>query len=205
MFSVQTGELIQVLHKNNQWVTVSSSTESAASVVYLYDSSQKERLNENLVKQIARLRKSEDAKLRIISQAVQQHGNGYDWNFCNNFCNRYCVNHKPEQRTYNQSVIRKRLLAHLENKTITPFPQQTKGVERGNEITNRLTLYCKCRVPFFEVDPKDDKGFFMAFCAVCGEWYHKRCENIPVVIFHDKKKLLYGNSQTVNKSGNMRN
>ena len=70
MFSVQTVEFVQVLHENNHWVTVSSSTDSATSVVYLYDSLQKESLNKNLVKQIARLRKSEDAELRIISKAV---------------------------------------------------------------------------------------------------------------------------------------
>ena len=70
MFSVQTGEFVQVLHENNHWVTVSSPTESATSVVYLYDSLQKESLNKNLVKQIARLRKSEDAELRSSSKAV---------------------------------------------------------------------------------------------------------------------------------------
>ena len=36
MFYVQTGEFLQVLHKNNHWVTVSSPTESATSVMYLY-------------------------------------------------------------------------------------------------------------------------------------------------------------------------
>ena len=36
MFSVQTGEFVQVLHKNNHWVTVSSPTESVTSVMYLY-------------------------------------------------------------------------------------------------------------------------------------------------------------------------
>ena len=41
MFSVQTGEFVQVLHENNHWVTVSSPTESATSVVYFYYSSQK--------------------------------------------------------------------------------------------------------------------------------------------------------------------
>ena len=56
MFFVQTGEFIQILHENNYWVTVSSPAESATSVVYLYSSSQKENLNKNLVKQIARLR-----------------------------------------------------------------------------------------------------------------------------------------------------
>ena len=72
MFSVQTGEFIQIVHENNHWVTVSSPTESATSLVYLYDSSQKKSLNKNLVEQIVRLRKSEDAELRIISKAVEQ-------------------------------------------------------------------------------------------------------------------------------------
>ena len=40
MFSIQTGDFIQVLHENNHWVTVSSPTESATSVVYLYNSLQ---------------------------------------------------------------------------------------------------------------------------------------------------------------------
>ena len=50
MFSVQTGEFVQVLYENNHWVTVSSPTEKATSVVYLYDSLQKISLNKNLVK-----------------------------------------------------------------------------------------------------------------------------------------------------------
>ena len=79
MFSVQTGEFAQVLHKNNHWVTVSSPTQSATSAVFLYDSLQKESLNKNLVKQIACLGKSEDAELRIISKVVQQQADGYDY------------------------------------------------------------------------------------------------------------------------------
>ena len=187
MFSVQTSEFVQVVHENNHWATVSSPTESATSV-YLYDSSQKESLNKNLVKQIARLRKREDAELRIISEAVQQQGNGYDCGiFAIAFATDIGYNHKPGQRTCNQSVMRKHLLTQLKNETITPFPQQTKRVKRGKEVAHRFSLYCKCRVPFFEDDPKEDKGFFMAFCSVCGEWYHKRCENIPVAILRDKK------------------
>ena len=72
MFSVQTGEFIQILHENNHWLTVSSPTESATSLVYFYDSSQKKSLNKNLVEEIVRLRKSEDAELRIISKVVEQ-------------------------------------------------------------------------------------------------------------------------------------
>ena len=77
MFSVQAGEFVQVLHETNHWAT--SPTESATSAVYLYDSLQKESLNKKLVKQIARLRKSVDAELRIISNVVHQQGNRYDY------------------------------------------------------------------------------------------------------------------------------
>ena len=126
MFSVWTGEFVQVLHENNHWVTVSSPIESATSVVYLYDSFIQESLNKNLVKQIARLRKCEDAEIRKISKVVQQQKNGYDCGiFAIAFATDVAYNHKPEQRTCNQSVMREHLLAQLENETMSPFPQQT--------------------------------------------------------------------------------
>ena len=153
------------------------------------DSLQKESLNKNLVKQIARLRKSEDAELRTISKAVQQQRNRYDCGiFAIAFATDIAHNHKPEQRTYNESVMRKHLLTQLENETMAPFSQQEKRVKHGKEVTHHFLLYSKCRVSPLEDDPKESKGFFMAFCSVSGEWYHKRCENIPVAIFRDKKK-----------------
>ena len=119
---------------------------------------------------------------------MQQQGNGYDCRiFAVAFATNIAYNHKPEQRTYNQSVMRKHLLAQLENETMTSFPQQKKRVKRGKEVTHHFPLYCKCQVLFFEDNLKEDKGFFMAFCSVCGEWYYKRCENVPVAIFGDEK------------------
>ena len=35
--------------------------------------------------------------------------------------------------------MRKHLLAQLENKTMTPFPEQTKRVKHGKEVTHRFT------------------------------------------------------------------
>ena len=49
-------------------------------------------------------------------------------------------NHKPQQRTYNQSVMRKRLLAQLENETMTSFPQKTKRVKRGKRSYTSLPI-----------------------------------------------------------------
>ena len=76
MFSVQTGEFVQVLHENNHRVTVSLLTDRATSVAYLYDTLQKENLNKNLVTEIAHLRKSEESELPIISKVVQKQGKG---------------------------------------------------------------------------------------------------------------------------------
>ena len=85
--------------------------------------------------QIARLRKSEDAELRIISKVVQQQGNGYDCRiFATAFATDIACNRKPEQRTYKQGVMRKHLLAQLESKTMTSFTQQTKRAKRGKEV-----------------------------------------------------------------------
>ena len=74
---------------------------------------------------------------------------------------------------------------------MTPFSRQAKRVKYGKEFTRCFPLYYKCRVPFVEDDPKEDKGFFMAFCSIYGEWYHERCENIPVVIFRDETAAVW--------------
>ena len=72
---------------------------------------------------------------------MQQQGNGYDCGiFVIAFATDIAYKHKPEQRTYNQSVMRKRLLAQLENETMTPFPQKTKRVKRGKEVTYHFPL-----------------------------------------------------------------
>ena len=57
---------------------------------------------------------------------MQQQQDGYDCGiFAIAFATDVAYNHKPEQRTYNQSVMRKHLLAQLENETMSSFPQQT--------------------------------------------------------------------------------
>ena len=99
---------------------------------------------------------------------MQQQENGYDCGiFAIAFATDIACNQKPEQRTYNQSVMKKHLLAQLENETMTPFSEQRKEVKSGKKVTHRFTLYWKCWVPFFKDDPKEDKGFFMTFYSVC--------------------------------------
>ena len=72
---------------------------------------------------------------------MQEQGNRFDCRiFAISFATDIAYNYKPEQRTYNQSVMTKHLLAQLENEKITPFPQQTKLVKRGKVVTQRFPL-----------------------------------------------------------------
>ena len=102
MFSVQMGESVERLHESCHWVTVSLPTESATSVVCLYDSSKKESLNKNLVRQIARLRKSEELELEEFLQELLQ------------TISRTTIN------------LNKEIRSRAENETMTTFPQQTR-------------------------------------------------------------------------------
>ena len=108
---------------------------------------QKKILNKKLIKEIAHLRKSEDAELWIISKAVQQQGNGYDFRvFAIAFATDIAYNHKPEQRTYSQSVMRKHLLAHLETKQWhhSKSNQSELNVEKKLHITSHYIANPGC-------------------------------------------------------------
>ena len=49
-------------------------------------------------------------------------------------------------------------------------------------------VFCICCDVFFENDTKDN-GNFMAECVECGEWYHRKCTEIPIDIFKDSNKV----------------
>ena len=54
---------------------------------------------------------------------------------------------------------------------------------------HRVQLYCHCRVPFLNSDPVVHKDLFMATCAACIEWFHKKCERINALVLKDEEKV----------------
>ena len=49
-------------------------------------------------------------------------------------------------------------------------------------------IFCKCRRSFFSDDAEVDHGLFMAVCAECGEWYHRRCVKISGKVFTSEEE-----------------
>ena len=68
------------------------------------------------------------------------------------------------------------------------IPKFHKKNKRGKSITHRVQMYYHCQIPFFNSDPDVDKALFMATCAACNEWFHKKCERINALVFKDVGK-----------------
>ena len=80
----------------------------------------------------------------------------------------------PSTITYNERILRKHLLAYIENEETTEFSKTNEWLARTKDKTLFETheAFCSCRDVFAE-DPK------MAECCNCGEWFHQKCMKIP--------------------------
>ena len=55
--SIQKNEFIQIIHDKNHWVTIHADPETDVSTVYLYNSLQKAKVSDSVVKQVCEIRK----------------------------------------------------------------------------------------------------------------------------------------------------
>ena len=94
----------------------------------------------------------------------------------------------PASLSYDRQEMRKHLLRRLQRGDLEPLPKSSKRTKRGKSITHLVQLHCHCRMPFFNSAPDIDKGLFMATCAACNEWFHKKCERINALVFKDEGK-----------------
>ena len=90
--------------------------------------------------------------------------------------------------SYDRQEMRKHLLRCLQRDDLEPFPNSIKKNKRGKSIKHRVQIYYHCQMPFSNSDPDVDKGLFMATCAACNEWFHKKSERINALVFKDVGK-----------------
>ena len=188
-YSIQKNGFIQIIHDKNHWVTIHADPETDESTVYLYDSLQKAKVSDSIVKQLCEIRKCSQSMLNIVSIPVQQQLNACDCGvFAVAFATDLAYDKDPAVQHYDTHKIRTHLLHSLQSRLITPFPTTNKRTKRGRKTDNSIKLYCICQMPYFKSDPDNDKGLFMICCSVCEEWYHKKCESIHSLIFKDETK-----------------
>ena len=70
--SIQKNEFIQIIHDKNHWVTIHADPKTDVPMVYLYNSLQKAKVSDSIVKQVCEIRKCSQSILNIVLMPVQQ-------------------------------------------------------------------------------------------------------------------------------------
>ena len=86
-------------------------------------------------------------------------------------------------KRFDVAKMRLCLLKCLEEEEFTLFPRSHKHTKLSKGHIIYVDIYCICRSPFYNEDSERDENLFMAECVKCGEWYHKRCLEIPSRVF----------------------
>ena len=141
-----------------------------------------------VVKSISRIANCHGSVLELRVLPVQQQKNSID-------CGMFAIAHaieilhgeNVEKSSFDVNLMRDHLLVCLQLQKFSPFPKTNKRVYRCRSVSLFFDVYCICREAYFHDDVKSDDIYFMANCNNCGEWYCKKCMNIPVKVFRDEK------------------
>ena len=78
----------------------------------------------------------------------------------------------PEEREYDQALMRRHCVDCLEQLAIKPFPGcQRLLLQNEKMLVYEVKVFRSCRMP--------DDGKKYIECSRCQEWYQPACENIP--------------------------
>ena len=199
-YNSQNQRFIQIINvSRNHWVCVGN-TLAPPGTVEVYDSIPCMSMNSiNLHKQIAAIMNTDNEMIRINHIDVQRQTGSNDCGlFAMAFAVTLCMNGDPHLFMYNQLGMRSHLYECFETSYISQFPPPPSHTRRTNRKrilhTYNLRVYCSCRLPW---DKYDHKKGPLVQCAVCKQWYHKRCLNIEsIVITNAAKKYTCTNCAT---------
>ena len=110
----------------------------------------------------------------ILSSVLQQPA-GVDYGvfviaFAVNILNGFAETRKR----FDVGKIRSHPLKCLEEEEFTLFLRIHKHTKLSKRYGFYIDIYYVFRSPFYEENNERDESLFMAECAKCGEWYHKK-------------------------------
>ena len=134
---------------------------------YLYDSLKKKHISKDVTAEIASSAYHPGPQWTILSQSVQQQGDGVDYGvYAIAFATILAYGSNPWKEIYDKKKIRPHLVECLKIGKLLPFPTITGEVVRCDTATSNIELYCLCRVPYA---PPTDERYEMAQCNQCKE------------------------------------
>ena len=134
---------------------------------YLYDSLGKKHISKDVTAEIASYAYHPGPQGTILSQFVQQQGDGVDYGvYAIAFATILAYGSNPWKENYDKKKIRPHLVECLKIGKLPPFPTITGEVVRCDTATSNIELYCLCRVPYA---PPTDERYEMAQCNQCKE------------------------------------
>ena len=122
-------------------------------------------------------------ELLLNTATVQQQKNGVDCGpFATAFATSLAFEIDPSTVTFDVDALRPHLVQCLEKGQMEPFPTIfSKRSIRAKKQGHVVELFCSYRKP-------DEQNTRMVQCDICEEWFHKRCEKVPGIIFKNKTK-----------------
>ena len=175
-----------------RWICVANMTSGKSSnqLHYVFDGLFSRKMQQDLIHQIAAYSFCLGNELIIHVMPVQQQKNGVDCGlFSIAFATSLAFGEDPSNSTYDSAALRPHLIKCLTSGRIAPFPKiEGKRVVRCKPSTHTVEIFCSCRTPW---TAQRNSNYDMAQCCMCSEWYHKRCEKIPLAGFCGKQETWF--------------
>ena len=192
MLKEQKGEFVQILHNGNyHWVVISNINCSKDEINY-YDSLFYGKIRDHVKMQICNIFKCNGKELTVNVKACKQQTNGDD---CGVFAvaNLFHILTGADigRTKIREDKMRDHLLQCIKSGHFKEFEKSDSSDIVFCKIKKiKIQIFCYCRFPWAWYHSKN-KDLDMACCDSCKEWYHRKCENIPDIVFDEESDIQW--------------
>ena len=182
-FKEQKGEFVKILHIGNyHWVVISNINCSKNEIDY-YDRLFYGKLRDHVKMQVCNTFKCSGKELTIHKKACQQQTNGVD---CGVFAVVNMFHISTGRTKIREYEMRDHLLPCIKSGHFQKFERSDSSDIVFCKIKEiKFQIFCYCRFTWAWYLSKD-KDLDMACCNSCKDWYHRKCENIPDIVFDEE-------------------
>ena len=193
MLKEQNREFVKILHNGNyHWVVLSNIICSKNEIDY-YDSLFHRKIRDHEKMQIFNIFKCSCKELKVNAEACQQQTNGVD---CGAFAiaNTFHVSTGADigKKKIQDDEMKDHLLQCIKSGHFQEFEKSGSSDIVSRKIMKiKFQIFCYCRFPWAWYHSKD-KDLNMVCCDSCKEWYYRKFENIPDLVFDQEYDINWG-------------